>query len=240
MVETATAMKMAVTSSAFERILTSGDFTQLEFIEWCAREAACDIVLDVRHFPRRDDEYLAQVKKMAADLAVQILAVQDDHALASNGAAQEALRLALALGAPLVSANLAATTTCSWAQQYTILVAAARAAKHANVTLALRNVPGTFGASSSDLRHATKETDSAWLRFAPELATLEAGSQPERLVAHTVLLWAQLGSAANVDAFRNFAGFRGSLALDDESGGAQPTTARESISRWRTAIAALL
>src|SRR5579875_1501161 len=71
-------MKLACTSGAFHAVIESGGLTQLEFLDFCAREAACDgIVFDVRHFPRTDDEYLAQLKKMATDRGLTVAAVAD-------------------------------------------------------------------------------------------------------------------------------------------------------------------
>ena len=46
-------MKLACASGAFDREIESGELTQLEFLDLCARELDCDgVVLDVRHFPR--------------------------------------------------------------------------------------------------------------------------------------------------------------------------------------------
>ena len=69
-------MKLACASSALHHAIERGDLTQLEFIDLCARELACDgVVLDVRHFPRTDDDYLAQIKKMAADRGLTVAAL---------------------------------------------------------------------------------------------------------------------------------------------------------------------
>ena len=75
-VEGTTSMKLACASSSLHRDIERGELTQLEFFDLCARELACDgVVLDVRHFPRTDDDYLAQVKKMAADRGLTIAAL---------------------------------------------------------------------------------------------------------------------------------------------------------------------
>ena len=71
-------MKLACASGLLHRAIEHGELTQLEFLDLCARELACDgVVLDVRHFPRTDDDYLAQVKKMAADRGLTIAALAD-------------------------------------------------------------------------------------------------------------------------------------------------------------------
>ena len=71
-------MKLACASSALGREIESGELTQLEFLDLCARELECDgVVLDVRHFPRTDSDYLAQIKKMATDWGLTIAALSD-------------------------------------------------------------------------------------------------------------------------------------------------------------------
>src|SRR5215469_1212812 len=68
-------VKLACSSSAFDQALQSGRLTQLEFLDLAARELRVDgIVLDARHFPRTDSDYLAQIKKMAADTCLTIAA----------------------------------------------------------------------------------------------------------------------------------------------------------------------
>lgn len=210
-------MKLSCASTAFSRAFDRGDVTQLEFLERCAREFAYDgVVLDVRHFPRTDDDYLAQVKKMAADLGLDVAAVRDDAFFAAADASRDAtLAIALAVGAPLVASALQAETAVSWSAQLERLGAATSAAKRANVTLALRNVPGTFAAGAHDFKRASKEADSAWLRFGPEPALLDAADDAA-VLPKTVLLWED---AARPFGRRDaYATFRGHLVLDDESG----------------------
>ena len=216
-------MKLSCASTAYAHAFDRGDLTQLEFLEKCAREFAFDgVVLDVRHFPRTDGDYLAQIKKMAADLGLDIAAVRDDAFFAAADAERDAtLAIALAIGAPLIAAPLQAETACSWSAQLERLAAAASAAKAANVTLALRNAPGTFGATAHDFKRAGKEADSAWLRYGPEPALLDAADDAAML-PKTVLLWED---GARPFARRDaYAAFRGHLVLDDESGeGSCPT-----------------
>ncbi len=69
-------MKLACSSTAFDVFLRSGELTQLEWIDLCAYELAVDgVVFDVRHFPRTDTDYLAQVKKMAVDSGLDVAAI---------------------------------------------------------------------------------------------------------------------------------------------------------------------
>src|ERR1700728_2684411 len=102
-------MKLACASGAFHREIESGEFTQLEFLDLCARELCCDgVVLDVRHFPRPDDEYLAQIKKMATDWGLSIAALSDSSFFwAERGHVTKVLSDAALLGAPVIAAPLA-------------------------------------------------------------------------------------------------------------------------------------
>ncbi len=215
-------MKLSCASTAFSRAFDRGDVTQLEFLEKCAREFAFDgVVLDVRHFPRTDGDYLAQVKKMATDLGLDIAAVRDDAFFAAADAERDAtIAIALTIGAPLIAASLQAETACSWSAQLERLGAATSAAKAANVTLALRNAPGTFGANAHDFKRASKEADSAWLRYGPEPALTDPADDAAMLLK-TVLLWEDAGRPfARREAYGSF---RGHLVLDSENGeGVQP------------------
>ena len=237
-------MKLACASSALDRSFERGDLTQLEFLDLCAHELACDgVVLDVRHFPRIDDDYLAQVKKMAADRGLTVAAVAGTAFFA---AAEETmagvLRIAVALGAPLVAGVLAREIDCPWSQQLARLNAATSLAKAANVTLAVRNAPGTFAAGTHDCKRVGKEADSAWLRFGPEPRAFDAASDPVELAANTVLLWSNVGTETERsvgDLIRGFSSFRGHLALDEPSGDATLADVRVSMRSWRIALGAI-
>ncbi len=226
-------MKLACTSAAFTRAFDRGDLTQLEWLDHCARTFECDgVVLDVRHFPRTDDDYLAQIKKMAADLGLCVAALSDDSALA-GGDVREALRIALAVGAPLLAGRLGADTASTWSDALERLSVASGAAKATNVTLALRNAPGTFAASAHDCKRVAKETDSAWLRFALDPHTFETGSDPAELRGKTVLVF--LDDTSELEA--GWADFRGFVALDRATGDASLDDMQRATRRWRTARA---
>lgn len=235
-------MKLACASSALHRRIECGDLTQLEFLDLCARELACDgVVLDVRHFPRTDDDYLAQIKKMATDRGLTIAALAD---WAFFGAAQErmaeVLRQAAALGAPLVAGRLARQIDCSWSDQLARLRAATSLAKAVNVTLAFRNAADTFAAGAHDCKRVAKEADSAWLRFGPEPQALDAASNPRELASNTVLLWSDLraqNERSTLELLDAFSAFRGHLTLDESLGEASDDALRDAIVAWRTAFA---
>jgi len=228
-------MKLACASGALHREIESGELTQLEFLDLCARELPCDgVVLDVRHFPRTDDDYLAQVKKMATDRGLSVAALADSSFFAQAPQGMiEVLDRAVVLGAPLIAAPLSGEIECSWSDQLARLNQATALAKARNVTLALRNAPGTFAATTHDCKRVVKETDSAWLRYGPQPQRLDAASDPRLLAPNTVLLWNDAStqterSIAEMAAI--FGDFRGHVAFDDETGG---TNARELANAMR-------
>jgi len=235
-------MKLACASGSLHRDIENGELTQLEFLDLCARELDCDgVVLDVRHFPRSDDDYLAQVKKMATDRGLSIAGLADSTFFSATPEhVADVFGRAVALGAPLVAAPLAQEIECSWSDQLARLGIVTSLAKARNVTLALRNAPATFAASAHDCKRVAKEADSAWLRFGPEPQRLDAASDPRTLQPNTVLLWSDAGlesERSTAEAIAVFADFRGHLAIDDASGTSSASALAAAVRRWRTALA---
>jgi sugar phosphate isomerase/epimerase len=235
-------MKLAVASSAFHRAIECGDLTQLEFLDLCARELGCDgVVLDERHFPRTDSDYLAQVAKMATDRGIGIAALAGASFFLQGEAAMRAsLDRARALGAPLLAAPLAPELGAPWSEQLERLATATSLAKRVNVTLALRNAPGTFAAAVYDCKRVAKEADSAWLRFGLEPLAFDASNDAASLAPNAVLLWSDIDADAarairtTIDAF---APFRGHLALDRRDGSATVEEMQSAMRSWRIALA---
>jgi hypothetical protein len=229
-------MKLSCASSAFHAAIDRGDLTQLEFLELCARELACDgVVLDVRHFPRTDDDYLAQIKKMAADLGLDIAALSSDAFFGiGDGAIGATLHQAVALGAPLLSSRLGFETERSWSAQIERVGSASGLAKAANVTLALRNAPGTFASTVHDCKRVAKEADSAWLRFGLDPHAFDSASDPTALDAKIVLLWTGVRDDAQA-LFSQFPSFRGHIALDAAAGDVDVVQMKSAIRSWRIA-----
>jgi len=212
-------MQFACASSAFHRAFSTGDLTQLEFIDAVARETPCNgVVLDDRHFPRTDDDYLAQVKKMATDLGLTIAALASDVFFTADAETMRvALERALALGTPLLAGRLGSETALPWTEQLAKLGVAAGLAKSANVTLALRNAPNTFAATAYDCKRVTKETDSAWLRYGLDPLAFDPASDPLALAPKPVLLWWDIEKPLERSAWERFRGF---VALDRADGNA--------------------
>ena len=238
-------MRLALSSSAFDRALAAGDLTQLEFLDRCAGELGADgVILDITHFPRRDPEYLAQIKKFAADLALSLVAVRDDGlpSVAGSGA----LAIAEALGAPYVLVRMPAggiDPVTVYNGALAVLSAALIEAKRRNVTLAVRNVRGTLAGDGFALNRLRKEADSAWLRFALDVPELP-DALDERTRKRVVLAYRSLeavapdgrdpAGAAIVDGLR---GFRGFLCLDYAGPEGEDAAVKRLLAGWRRALA---
>jgi len=229
-------VKLACACSSFRRAFDSGDLTQLEFLDHAGRTLECDgVVLDVAHFPRTDDDYLAQVKKMAADLGLCIAALCDDAFFSATAPdISRTLAVAVAIGAPLLAGQLAPETAFAWSEQLAKLNDATGLAKRANVTLAVRNAPGTFAATTLDCKRVSKEADSAWLRFGPEPRAFDAASDLSDVASKTVLLWSAYDRAPSIEGWEAFRGF---VALDGADGSCTIAAMQSATRRWRIALA---
>ncbi len=234
-------MTLACASGICSPLFASGELTQLEFLDFCAHELMSDgVVLDARHFPRNDGDYLAQIKKMAVDLGISVTALCDDDFLVRDDRAMEAaVEMALSIGAPLLVTVAASETAMSWSDQLERMNGATRIAKAANVTLALRNEPGTFAATAADLKRISKEADSAWLRYAVDPAGLDAARDAVALLARAVMLCAPLAlDEAAIEEFTlTYGGFRGPLILDEAL--RDRSEMQNAARRWRVAFARL-
>uniref|UniRef100_E6Q7B5 Xylose isomerase-like TIM barrel domain-containing protein n=1 Tax=mine drainage metagenome TaxID=410659 RepID=E6Q7B5_9ZZZZ len=216
-------MKIAWASSAFAAAFARGDCTQLEWLDACARSALCDgVAFDRAHFPRTDADYLAQIKKATVDLCVTPVATLDDgFFLASRSEKEESLRIALAVGAPLLLARAPGLAACTYPELAAALGEATGLAKAANVTIALRNAPDTHASSDADCKRLAKEADSAWLRFAPEPLRLDAGSSLASLAGKIVVVMHDLAEDAEralASIEREAPGYHGFVLLDSRAG----------------------
>lgn len=183
-------MKIAVTSSAFARVLRRGELTHLEWIETCASRLDVDgLVFALTDFPRTDSEYAAQVKKVATDLGIVPVALEVPGLLdpaRPDAERSAAVALALGIGAGLIRVTAGPPGDLppeAFARTVTSTKAFTSAAKAANVTLTVAPAAGTLLADVAAVQNFAKYVDSAWLRY-----DLPAGS-PER---------AQLGSRDRV------------------------------------------
>jgi hypothetical protein len=236
-------MKIASSSASFSRALAEDGLSQLEWLDLCASELELDgVVFDDRHFPRRDADYLAQLKKTATDLGLTVagLAVHDAF---EDGASR--LDDALALGAPLVIVEAlgAHEDPAAWAACTATLGALASAAKSRNVTLALRNARSSLCVSVLDCKRMLKDVDSSWLRVALDARSLGTLERSDDLIAKTVIATHAVSDTATfatqndpearrvLDALR---GFRGFVCIDrgDEDG--TRATFHDAIARFQS------
>lgn len=222
-------VKIATSSTSFARAIAAGELSQLEWLDVCANELEVDAaVFDAAHFPRTDDDYLAQLKKLAVDLGLTVAAVAADL-FGSDG--ERWLAVALRLGASLVLAYAPPENddAGAWGAFADIVKARSREAKRSNVTIGLSNAPRTLCTSVADLRRIAKDVDSAWLRFAPDPLAPGAGDDVAAVLAKSVLVRATI---ADVTTFarddervaaaliRELARFRGCVLLEHaQSGG---------------------
>lgn len=201
-------MKIAVSSSSFAQPFAAGALTQLEWLERTASELDADgVVFDIAHFPRVDDEYVAQLKKVCVDLGLTAVALDapglfDPAAPASAGAT--AISLAVALGAGLVRTTAGRPGDVP-AESFRATIAAARTvireAKRANVTIVLSPASGTLVADAADARHVLKDVDSAWLRLALDVdEPRDALVARDRVLLETIALNAATSPAARASA----------------------------------------
>jgi hypothetical protein len=133
-------------------------------------------------------------------------------------------------------------TDAPWSEQLIKLNAATARAKSVNVTLALRNAPGTFAAGAHDCKRVSKEADSAWLRFGPRPATLGASDDPSELAANSVVLWSDVrnsGERSIAAVTGAFPDFRGHLVLDCMDGNAKSGDVRDALLAWRAGLTSL-
>ncbi|HEY0381801.1 MAG TPA: hypothetical protein VGC72_06345 [Candidatus Elarobacter sp.] len=174
-------MRIAVSSSTFRRPLETGELTQLEWVERCASELGADgVVTAVLDFPRFDDEYVAQLRKVAIDLGIVPFGIDAPGLLDPAGAPaglEQALTVARRLGTAVIRTAAPApgeVPPATFVATVRTAKAVARSAKAANVTVLVTAAPATIAEDLAGLRHLLKDADSAWLRACPPVA-LEAG-----------------------------------------------------------------
>jgi hypothetical protein len=185
---------------------------------------ACSSASFAHEFGRGELTLLDWLDVAATDLGLTVAALAAPDALATPEGAGSALDAALALGAPLMLVRApAGVDEASWGTFAATLKTATGLAKRANVTLGVRNAPGTLCATASDLRRIAKDVDSAWLRFALDLTDLGSPDDVHDLLAKTVVVTYEIALSRDFasPADRNASAlierlvrFRGFLCLD--------------------------
>jgi len=238
-------MKLCCSTAAFGRALDEGELTQLEWIDACANDLDVDgVEFDGRYFPRTDDDYLAQLKKLCADRCLTVACVRSPVALGGADAVASIASFlrwiahADALGSPLLRFSCAGVPDGSpgiaWRELIRGLKAACIDAKSSNITLALeRGEHGSLISSPADIKRAQKECDSAWLRTATRADDLVGAESAAymTLLDETVVVTAQSGDRQLADA-TIASGYRGFVSL------VRPGTkadVRTLVTAWRSA-----
>lgn len=195
-------MKVAISSASFALALAAGDVTQLEWLESCASRLGADgIVFAHEHFPRTDAEYVAQLKKVAVDLGLVPLAVDEPGLFAPRLTAAErlaAIEVAAGLGAQFVLTVLPVpgdVPPAAFVAAVSAAKEAVKVAKAVNLTLLVGAAAGTLAEDVPALRHFRKDVDSAWLRYA-----LPAGADRSALGAKDRALLVTVDPADDPDA----------------------------------------
>jgi hypothetical protein len=233
-------MKIACSSATFAREMRAGDLTLLDWLDVCANELEVDgVVVGAAHLARTDDDYLAQMKKAAADLGLTVAALESEEPV-GPAFAPGILAAAVALGAPVlvVRAPPAAEDPSAWGAFTDALKALASAAKAANVTLGLRNVPESLCPAAADLPRVAKDVDSSWLRFAFDAATSDA---PAGVLAKSVIstytierldTFGTRGDPAARTLIARLARFRGFVTLASDDPAAAPDEYHRALERF--------
>ena len=241
-------MKIAGSSASFSRAIADGTLTQLEWLDLCANELELDgIVFDTAHFPRTDDDYLAQLKKLATDLGLTVAALAAHDVFSPTG--ERHFTTALALGSPLVvaAAPAAPEDPSAWGAFTAVAHERASLAKRLNITLSVRNAEHTLCANAADLRRLAKDVDSAWLRYA--LAPLTAGSDASSLLPKTTIAFASLDAITQFATpsddrantlIHTLSRFRGFIVIDSADATAPREAYHHAIERFRTLRSAAL
>jgi sugar phosphate isomerase/epimerase len=212
-------MKLCASSRSFANALSGGALTQLEWIDECCAQGGLDGVdFAVEHFPRRDDEYLAQIKKLAVDRCLTIAAINTATAFGAGeidtqiDELKAGLDVADRIGAPLLRFSCGASggsPGVAWRELIRGLKAVSEHAKACNVTLAVQPREGMLVAAEADVKRAFKECDSAWLRLSAP-ATV-----PWEVSARDAVFMTAAPAGSDLGAMLRFRGF---VSLEDESG----------------------
>jgi hypothetical protein len=221
-------MKLCCCSRVFAQSLQTGALTQLEWIDRTAELGADGIEFGASHFPRTDDDYLAQLKKLCVDLGLTVASIALDVRFAETdvdrdaGEVGEWIDRALALGAPLVRLCCGAPSISppiAWREAIRGFKIAGARAKDRNVTLALAPADGSLIASAADAKRALKESDSAWLRIALPSERLGDDDAGEWLELSDQIVFVTAAGELSRDAIRTLedTGYVGFVSLDGQN-----------------------
>jgi len=221
-------MKVCASSRSFARQLDAGRLTQLEWIDVVCEQALDGVDLSTEHFPRRDDDYLAQIKKLCVDRGLTIAAVNTNVSFGAGVIDPQidtlvgAVDVAAAIGAPIARFDCGGaqgSPGVAWRELVRGLKSVCDYAKRRNVTMAIWPKSDTLVATEADVKRAFKECDSAWLRLAAP-----ATPDWELLGRDAVIMIVPSEGYDMAVALR----FRGFISLENETGSDDV----EHLRRW--------
>jgi len=239
-------MKICCSSRSYARAIQSGDLTQLEWVDRCARLALDGVDFASAHFPRTDLDYLAQIRKLCVDRGLTVAAVAFDGEIGGDADVDAQASLietwignAAALGAPLLRISSGSSTGSpgvAWRELIRGLKTISHAAKEKNVTLALESRPGSLVSSPPDCKRALKECDSAWLRLAQEVTAALSPSEDGDALFDEIVVAIARGGEVDTDAAGELKrrGFIGFVTLET-SGVDEDKAVGSGLERLRTA-----
>jgi len=239
-------MKICCSSRSYARAIQSGDLTQLEWVDRCARLALDGVDFASAHFPRTDLDYLAQIRKLCVDRGLTVAAVAFDGEIGGDADVDAQASLietwignAAALGAPLLRISSGSSTGSpgvAWRELIRGLKTISHAAKEKNVTLALESRPGSLVSSPPDCKRALKECDSAWLRLAQDVATVFSPLEDGDALFDEIVVAVARGGEVDTNAAGTLRrrGFIGFVTLET-SGVDEDKAVGSGLERLRTA-----
>jgi len=239
-------MKICCSSRSYARAIQSGDLTQLEWVDRCARLALDGVDFASAHFPRTDLDYLAQIRKLCVDRGLTVAAVAFDGEIGGDADLDAQASLietwignAAALGAPLLRISSGSSTGSpgvAWRELIRGLKTISHAAKEKNVTLALESRPGSLVSSPPDCKRALKECDSAWLRLAQDVTAVLSPSEDGDALVDEIVVAIARGGDVDTDAAGTLRrrGFIGFITLET-SGVDEDKAVGDGLERLRTA-----
>jgi hypothetical protein len=242
----AESMKLCCSSGSYARVLQSGALTQLEWIDRCVELGFDGVDFAATHFPRTDDDYLAQMKKLCVDRGLTAACIAVDVAFGEGDVDAHVAEVeawidrAVALGVPLIRfgcGRAAGPAGVAWGELVRGLKNASAAAKDRNTTLAIEPRAKSLVATPSDVKRALKECDSAWLRVALPLdgPVAEVETDEKTLAEAAVIAIARGEDASRAISACQRAGFIGFYSL--ESTGVDEDAALEAaLARLRPAL----
>jgi hypothetical protein len=241
-------MKVSCCSRSYGPLLRGGSLTQLEWIDRCAELRFDGVEFAASHFPRVDDDYLAQLKKVCVDRGLTPSSVALDLLLgagdvdAQAGETEHWIARAESLGAPIVrmaTAPAEGSPPIAWRELIRAFKRICARAKERNVTVALEAAHSSLVTTPADVKRAFKECDSAWLRLAINGADLSGADAAGWLASFDACVLAVGDDAETAPATAAACaahGYIGFLSLDSSSDDPDASLAR-TLSALREPIA---